>query len=48
MDDLIFTTVGKLYFEVIRLQTIIDNQQKAISDLETKLQSPLAESPKRG
>jgi hypothetical protein len=46
MDDLIFTTVGKLYFEVMRLQQMIENQQKLIADLENKLQSPLSSNPK--
>jgi hypothetical protein len=46
MDDLIFTTVGKLYFEVMRLQQMVENQQKIIADLENKLQAPLSSNPK--
>jgi len=49
MDDIVFLTVGKLYFEIMRLQQIVDNQNKLISDLEAKIQNaPLSENPKRG
>lgn len=48
MDDLVFLTVGKLYFEIIRLQQVIEGQNKVISDLEAKVnQAPLSENPKR-
>lgn len=49
MDDLVFLTVGKLYFEIMRLQQIVDSQNKVITELEAKIQqAPLSENPKRG
>ena len=49
MDDFVFLTVGKLYFEIMRLQQVVDSQNKLISDLEAKIQqTPLSENPKRG
>jgi hypothetical protein len=47
MDDLVFLTVGKLYFEIMRLQQVIEGQNKVISDLEAKISKvPLSENPK--
>ena len=34
MDDLIFSTVGKLYIELIRVQKIAEVQQARIAELE--------------
>jgi|688.fasta_scaffold90662_5 hypothetical protein len=47
MDDLVFLTVGKLYFEIMRLQQVVESQNKVISDLEAKVNNvPLSENPK--
>lgn len=45
MDDLVFLTVGKLYFEIMRLQQVVESQNKVISDLEAKVNNvPLSEN----
>jgi hypothetical protein len=47
MDDLVFLTVGKLYFEIMRLQQVVESQNKVISDLGAKVNNvPLSENPK--
>jgi hypothetical protein len=46
MDDLIFSTVGKLYIELTRLQRVVESQQARINELETVVnnQVPLSKS----
>lgn len=51
MDELVFSTVGKLYIEISRFQKIVEAQQARITELESQVNSagPLAKpAPKDG
>ena len=39
MDDLVFSTVGKLYIELTRVQRIAEAQQARIAELEVLINS---------
>jgi len=39
MDDLVFSTVGKLYIELTRVQRIAEAQQARIAELEALINS---------
>jgi len=51
MDDLVFSTIGKLYIELIRAQRIAEAQQARIAELEAAINSqsfPQKQSSKDG